>query len=185
MLIPDNFFEYTCHIGCAISLHSNTNSGLIPGGQNSSRERQTVFFTAVNPVVKGHRDPHELDLTKPRLASYKQKKWTRHQDTVYWVDIQLAQRREVLSDSIERHHPFTTHTPRGIPQGMSSTLRRTREVEIVDSVDEIFGEIKYEKVYVLHTERSSITTDDQAGGEAWGPQGMSSTGGGGTRKKSK
>ena len=41
---------------------------------------------------KEHRDPRELDLTKPRLASYKQKKWKRHQDTVYWVDIQIAQR---------------------------------------------------------------------------------------------
>ena len=38
---------------------------------------------------KDHKDPQELDLTKPRLASYKQK-WKRHQDTVYWVDIQLA-----------------------------------------------------------------------------------------------
>ena len=44
---------------------------------------------------KDHKDPHELDLTKPRLASYKQKKWKRHQDTVYWVDVQLAQRRGV------------------------------------------------------------------------------------------
>ena len=34
-----------------------------------------------------------LILTKPRLASYKQKKWKRHQDTVYWLDIQLAQRQ--------------------------------------------------------------------------------------------
>ena len=41
---------------------------------------------------KEHKDPQELDLTKPRLASYKQK-WTVHQDTVYWVDIQLAQRK--------------------------------------------------------------------------------------------
>ena len=40
-----------------------------------------------------HKDPHELDLTKPRLASYKQKKWNRHQDTVYWVQKQLAQRK--------------------------------------------------------------------------------------------
>ena len=38
-----------------------------------------------------HKDPFELVLTKPRLASYKQK-WKRHQDTVYWVNIQLAQR---------------------------------------------------------------------------------------------
>ena len=42
---------------------------------------------------KEHRDPHELDLTKPRLASYKQKKWKRHQDTVYWFEKQLAQRK--------------------------------------------------------------------------------------------
>ena len=62
------------------------------GGQNSSREKQTAFFTAVNPMNQDHRDPRELDLTKPRLASYKQK-CKRHQDTVYWVDIQLAQRK--------------------------------------------------------------------------------------------
>ena len=92
MLIPDNFFEYIDHIGCAVSVHSITNSGLIAEGQNSSRERQTVFFTAVNPMRKNHKDPQELGLTKPRLALYKQK-WKVHQDTVYWVNIQLAQRK--------------------------------------------------------------------------------------------
>ena len=62
------------------------------GGQNSSRDRQTVFFTAVNPMRKNHQDPIELDLTKLCLASHKQK-WKVHQDTVYWVDTQLAQRK--------------------------------------------------------------------------------------------
>ena len=85
VLIPNDFFEYMCHIGCAINLHSITNSGLIAGGQNSGRERQTVFFAAVKPMNQDHRDPQEVDLTKPRLASYKQK-WKRHQDTVYWVE---------------------------------------------------------------------------------------------------
>ena len=80
--IPNDFFEYISHIGCAVSLPSITNSGLIPGRQNSSKERQTVFFTAVNPMNKDHKDPQELDLTKSRLASYKQK-WKSHQDTVY------------------------------------------------------------------------------------------------------
>ena len=56
------------------------------------KERQTVFFTAVNPMNKNQKDPQELDLTKPRLALYKQK-WKRHQDTVYWLDIQLAQQK--------------------------------------------------------------------------------------------
>ena len=93
MLVLDNFSEYISHIGCAINLQSVTNSGLIPGGQNLSRERQTVFFTAVNPMDKEHKDPYKLDLTKPRLAWYKQKTWKRHQDLVYWVDFQLAQRK--------------------------------------------------------------------------------------------
>ena len=34
VLIPNNFFEYIYHIGCAINFHSIVNSGLIPGGQN-------------------------------------------------------------------------------------------------------------------------------------------------------
>ena len=39
---------------------------------------------------KSNKDPQGLDLTKPRLAWHK---WTVHQDTVYWVDVQLAQRK--------------------------------------------------------------------------------------------
>ena len=73
VLIPNSFFEYIYHIGCAVTSHSITYSGLMAGGQNSSRVRQTVSFTAVNPTNKDYRDPQELDLTKPRLASYKQK----------------------------------------------------------------------------------------------------------------
>ena len=92
VLIPNNFFEYIYHIGCAISLHFMTNSGLIEGGQISNMEGQMVFFTAVNPMDKNHKAPQELDLTQPRHALHKQK-WKRHQDTVYRVDIQLAQRK--------------------------------------------------------------------------------------------
>ena len=36
-LIPDNFFEYISHNGCAVNFHSITKSGLIAGGQNSSK----------------------------------------------------------------------------------------------------------------------------------------------------
>ena len=73
VLISDSFFEYIYHIRCAINLQSITNSGLIPGGQNLSKERQTVFFTAVSPTNKEHKDPYEIDLNAPRLAWYKQK----------------------------------------------------------------------------------------------------------------
>ena len=43
VLIPDNFFEYIYHIGCAIDLHSITNSGLIQRGQKLSK-RQTKLW---------------------------------------------------------------------------------------------------------------------------------------------
>ena len=108
VLISDNFFEHIYHIGCAINLHSITNSGLIPGGQNLGKKRQIVFFTAVNPMNEEHKDPYKLDLTKPRLAWYKQKTWNRHQDTVFWVDFSVCstKRIEVLSNKIERSHPL-------------------------------------------------------------------------------
>ena len=57
---------------------------------------------------KNHQDPIELDLTKPRLASYKQK-WKVHQDTVYWAACS-TERIGVLSNKIERSHPLR-YTP--------------------------------------------------------------------------
>ena len=35
-------------------------------------------------------DPETIDLNAPRLAQYMHKAWKRHQNTVYWVDINLA-----------------------------------------------------------------------------------------------
>ena len=88
-MIPDGFFKYIYHVGCAINLHSVINSGLIPGGENLSK-RQTVFFLLVDPMDRDHKDPETIDLEAPRLAWYMQKAWKRHQNTVYWVDINLA-----------------------------------------------------------------------------------------------
>ena len=93
VLIPDNVFAYIGHIGCAISLHSITNSGLIAGGQNSSRERQTEFFTAVNPMNKKNTRIRKSLIWPNQVLHRTSRKWKRHQDTVYWVDIQLAQRK--------------------------------------------------------------------------------------------
>ena len=89
VVIQSDFFEYIYHIGCAINFHSMTNSGLIPGGQILSK-RQTVFFTSVDPMNKEHKDPKVIDLNVPRHAQYLHNAWKRHQDAVYWVDINLA-----------------------------------------------------------------------------------------------
>ena len=89
VIIPDGFFKYIYHVGCAINLHSIINSGLIPGGQNLSN-RQTVFFLPVECLDKEHKDPDTIDLEAPRLAQYMHKAWKKHQNTMYWVDINLA-----------------------------------------------------------------------------------------------
>ena len=118
VLIPDNFFEHICPIGCAVSLHYITNSGLIPGGQNSSRERQTVFFTSVNPMNEEHRDPQELDLTKPRLPSYKQK-WKdiviRKDNSQSWVRISDGSNKIVIDSNNN-----DTEVPADLPEGQAS-----------------------------------------------------------------
>ena len=90
--IPDDFFEYIYHIGCAINIHSIINSGLIPEGQNLSK-RQTVFFLLVNLMDNEHKYPETIDLKAPRLPQYMQTAWKKHQNTVYWVDIKLARKK--------------------------------------------------------------------------------------------
>ena len=77
------------HIGCAFNLHSIINNGLVPGGQNLSR-RQTVFFLPVDPRNESHKDPEYIDFSVPRLARYLHSAWKRHQDAVFWVDIDLG-----------------------------------------------------------------------------------------------
>ena len=111
MFIPSSFFEYIYHIRRAINLHSITNSGLIPGGQNLSKERQTVFFTSVDPMNKGHKDPNNIDLDAPRLAKCKQKveKTSRH-GVLGRHTTCSTERIKVLSNEIERNH-LLRHSP--------------------------------------------------------------------------
>ena len=65
------------------------NNGLVPGGQNLSR-RLTVFFLPTDPRDETHKDPEHIDFSVPRLARYVHSAWKRHQDAVFWVDIDLA-----------------------------------------------------------------------------------------------
>ena len=89
VLIGPGIFPYIYHVGCTFNFHSIINNGLVPGGQNLSR-RQTVFFLLVDPRIKNHKDPEYIDFSAPRLARYLHNAWKRHQDAVYWVDIDLA-----------------------------------------------------------------------------------------------
>ena len=75
-------------MGCNFNLYSIVSNGLV-GGQNLSR-RQTVFFLPVDPRNESHRDPEYIDFSVPRLARYMHKACKRHQDAVFWVDIDLG-----------------------------------------------------------------------------------------------
>ena len=93
--IPSNFFQYICHVGCAIKIHSIINSGLIPGGQNLSN-RQTVFFLPVDPMDKSEGswyDRFEWTVS----CTYVQNAWKRRQNAVYLVDIRLDRTRSFFT----------------------------------------------------------------------------------------
>ena len=130
VLIPDGFFMYIYHVGCAINLHSIINSGLIPGGQNLS-ERQTVFFLPVDPMVKEHKDPDTIDLSAPRHERYLQTAWKTHQNTVYWVDIRLAQKKGLKFYQMRSNSIILYNTLPAFPKAIKMET----------------GEIIYEKVY--------------------------------------
>ena len=89
VVIGTGIFHYIHHIGCAFNLHSIINNGLIPGGQDLSR-RQTVFFLPIDPRDESHKDPEHIDFSVPRRSRYVHSTWKRHQDAVFWVDIDLA-----------------------------------------------------------------------------------------------
>ena len=99
-------YSHIYHIGCAFNLHSIINSGLIPGGQNSSK-RQMVFFLPIEPRDKIHKDPEKIDLNVPRRAQYLQNAWKKYQDAVNLGRHQScdSERIDILSDSIECNHP--------------------------------------------------------------------------------
>ena len=133
VVIPSNFFQHIYHIGCAFNLHSIMNSGLIPGGQNSSK-RQTVFFLPVDPMDQSHMDPDDFDLNVPRHAQYLHNAQKRHQYAVYWVDINLALKKGLQF--------FQTRSNAII-------LQETLPAYCIPKVVRMkIGEVLYEKVYM-------------------------------------
>ena len=95
VLIAPGIFPYIYHVGSNFNISSILSNGLIPGGQELST-RQSVFFLPVDPRDENHRDPENIDYSVPRRARYVQNTWKRHQDTVFWIDIDLGIIKEGL-----------------------------------------------------------------------------------------
>ena len=82
---------------------------------------------------KEHKDLDTIDLEAPRLAQYMHKAWKKHQNTVYWVDINLALKKglkfyQTRSNAIILHETLPAYCiPKVVPMEP--------------------GEVTYEKVY--------------------------------------
>ena len=61
---------------------------LLPADQRLKQNHKDVLCQ-----VKNYKDPDTIDLNAPRHAQYMHKAWKRHQNTMYWVDINLAQKK--------------------------------------------------------------------------------------------
>ena len=120
-------------MGSAFNLHSIINSGLIPGGQKSSK-RQTVFFLPTDPRDKCHKDPEKIDLNVPRRAQYLHSAWKKHQDAVLWVDLDLAIRKGLTF--------YQTRSNEIILQGIFPSYCVPKVVRLKT------GEVLYEKSYM-------------------------------------
>ena len=80
----------------------------MPGGRSLRRDRQSVFFTAVNPMDDDQSmEEIRCDLDKPRVAPYKNT-WRLHQNTVYWCNLKLT-RKKGLQFHQTRSHAFVLY----------------------------------------------------------------------------
>ena len=86
VLISPGVFPCIYHVGSNFNIPSILNNGLILGGLELSG-RQSVFFLPIDPRDEKHQDPENIDYSVPRRARYVQNAWKRHQDTVFWIDI--------------------------------------------------------------------------------------------------
>ena len=111
VLIPDGFFKYIYHVGCAINLHAIINSRLIPGSQIFCN-RQKVFFLLVDLMVKEHKDLDTIDLgaLQSCTAHAQSVEETSKHGVLGRHQTCSKERIEVLSDAIERHHS-SRYTP--------------------------------------------------------------------------
>ena len=84
-------FKYINHFGCAINLHSIINSGLIFGGWNFRGIKRQYSFSLWIPETRVTRILIRSSWVRRVMHNkYMHKAWKRHENGVYWVDINLV-----------------------------------------------------------------------------------------------
>ena len=91
-------------------------------------------YLLVDFVDKGHKDLKVFDLSVLRHAQYLHKAWKRHQDAVYWVDIDLA-----IKEGLNFYQTRSN----------AIILQETLPAYCIPKVDRMEnGEVLFEKVYM-------------------------------------
>ena len=91
VLIPNDFFF--SHRKCdQFTLHHEFR---IDTRRTKFEQKTDSILHACGPTNKEHRDPSNIDLEHHVLHGTS-RKWKKHQNTVYWVDIELAQEKGLM-----------------------------------------------------------------------------------------
>ena len=85
VLIGTGIFPDIYHVGCTFNLHSIVNNGLVLGGQNLSRKH--LCFS--HPMIQ-EKKTTKIQLLCTASHTILQNTWKRHQDPVFWVNIDLG-----------------------------------------------------------------------------------------------
>ena len=75
-----------------LSIHCSADLETIETFLNSAQSLRSSRSERGNPLWE--EDPNVIDLSVPRRAQDLHKAWKRHQDAVYWVDINFALKKE-------------------------------------------------------------------------------------------
>ena len=126
VLLPSDFAEHIHHVGSSHDLHHHP-VWIMSGWENVKKEGHAVFFTAVNPMFVDQHKEVEYDLTKPRVAVYKNN-WTIHQNAVYWCNSRVAQGRGL---PFQRNHSLQLCTCGVHQDGGDQEVRRRIVVKCV------------------------------------------------------
>ena len=98
-----------------------------------ARDKQYSFCLLIQGT-KSIKDPEKIDLNVPRRAQYLHNAWKKHQDAVYWVDIDLAIRKGLTF--------YQTRSNAIILQGTLPAYCIPKVVRLKT------GEVLYEKAYM-------------------------------------
>ena len=109
----------------------------------SSKFEQRTDSILLIPRDTDHKDPKKIDLNVPLHAQYLHNAWKRHQDAVYWTDINLA---------IENRSTFYQTGSNAI------ILQKTLPACCIRKVVRMkTGEVPFEKVYMWPRRPSKIS----------------------------